>query len=112
MVAQALGLTKRTKQDRPSSLTAAGLLAWASGNERRAERLFAEAIRMAEEHGAELLVANACFEQGRVLGLRGLLARARPLLARALEVYERIGAAPAAARTRRWLDKVGVNSGA
>jgi hypothetical protein len=61
---------------------------------------------MGEEHGAELLVANACFEHGRLLGTSGEMTRSRQQLGRALEIYQRIGAAPAVARTSRWLDRL------
>ena len=108
LVTRALRLTKPGMQGRrESALTAAALLAWASGKSRRAEQLFVEAERMGEAHGADFLVAHACFEHGRVLGLGGDGARARALLARALDIFRRIGAAPAAARTQGWLEKVG-----
>jgi tetratricopeptide (TPR) repeat protein len=107
MVARALSLTKRgLRGRRESALTAAALLAWTSGDRRRAETLFAEAVRMGEEYGAELLVGNALFEHGRVLGLGGESDRARQQLTRALGIYTRIHAAPAAERTQRWLDRV------
>ena len=107
MVARALSQTKRTMRGRPSALTAAALLAWASGRRRSAERLFAAGVRMAEEQGTELLLANACFERGRVLALSGEAVSSGRSLSRALDIYRRIAAAPAAARTQRWLEKVG-----
>jgi hypothetical protein len=85
------------------------MLAWASGKRRRAEQMFAEAVRMAEEHCAQLLVANACFEHGRMLGLGGDATRGRRQLERALEIYRRVGAKPAAARTELWLERFGTS---